>query len=234
MTYASSTTTETMSGTLDLGTVDSASQTLSVQGNAGGAWTAIVEVWQYGEVRKKEPAVRDVQDTTTKRPNIAQRGRAWYFGLPGMAQAIIAIVLILLAYGVGRASAQRGTTGNGTANGTAATTARHTTPAATAKPTATSKPKAWTTIHHFSGTTTQQTDTIAIPDGALIVWSCQKSDDYGGTFAITLNAPDGSAIDLVANTLGNDSGSYTLHDSGGSYFLKMDTYGENWTVDIQV
>lgn len=156
-----------------------------------------------------------------------------------ISQIVVGIVLLFALVGLG--SLVKPSSGNTSASGGSPTATSQrasgptATPAPTHAPTATPKPKAWTTIKHFSGSANQQTDTFHIPDGAHIVWKCASNDSYGGgNFIVTLYASDGSELDLIANTSGNDSGTYTLHDSGGSYYLNVSTFSENWTIDIQV
>ena len=106
------------------------------------------------------------------------------------------------------------------------------TPKPTATATATPKPKAWTTTFHKDGTASRQTETFHVSGQWKIVWSCQKSNDFGGNFAIEMYDSSGGLVDLVANTQDNDHGEWNGHQNG-DFYLKVDTYGENWSIDVQ-
>lgn len=161
--------------------------------------------------------------------------------LAGVAALIAVCVVCAACTGIVQGITGAGQTAGAQSNAGGQSTARINGPTATPRPTATAtatpKPKAWTTVKTFSGTATTSTDTFAIPDGAHIVWSCKKSDSFGGNFAVDLYQDDGTLVDLVANTQDDDSGTYTLHadpSSDGKYYLKVDTYSEKWTINVQV
>lgn len=158
----------------------------------------------------------------------------WFKGLGRGAQVgvgcVVLIVACVLCSGVGGALGL-GKTSTDTGNTSTATQA----PQATntpAKPTNTPKPKTWVTVHHLTGSANQQTETFHVGGQWRINWKCQKADDFGGNFAVTMYNSDGSYNDLVANSTDNNAGVYNGHGDGDVY-LKVDTYSENWTVDVQ-
>lgn len=129
--------------------------------------------------------------------------------------------------------------GNSTTTGsTGAAAATHaSTPSATntpKPPTATPKPKAWVTVQHFSGSANTQTPTFHLPDGSRIVWTAKASNSFGGDFSIEMDNSDGTYNDLVANvsTPPDQGATYTIHGDLDVY-LKVDTFGCNWTIQVQ-
>jgi hypothetical protein len=104
-----------------------------------------------------------------------------------------------------------------------------------AKPTATpTSPPQWVTVQHFSGTAAYQSPTFTVSGQWRIVWSCGVNNAYGGgNFIVEAYTSDGSYLDLVANTVGNGKGEWNGHQDGDIY-LKVNTFGETWSVDVQV
>lgn len=104
-------------------------------------------------------------------------------------------------------------------------------------PTATPKPKAWVTITggHITGSASQQTETFHVAGQWRIVWACQANDQFGGgNFIVELhNASDGSYVDLIANTTGNGGQTYNAHTGDGDFYLKVDTFDELYSLDVQ-
>ena len=104
-------------------------------------------------------------------------------------------------------------------------------------PTATPKPKAWVTITggHITGSASQQTETFHVSGQWRIVWACQANDQFGGgNFIVELhNASDGSYVDLIANTTGNGGQTYNAHTGDGDFYLKVDTFDELYSLDVQ-
>lgn len=110
-------------------------------------------------------------------------------------------------------------------------------PTDTPLPTATPKPKAWVTIDggHITGSASQQTETFHVAGQWRIVWACQANSQFGGgNFIVELHdASDGSYIDLIANTIGNGGQTYNAHTGDGAFYLKVDTFDELYSLDVQ-
>ena len=164
-----------------------------------------------------------------------QRPGNWFTRLNRGAQVGIGCLTLIVICGFCGAigSLVSNANGSNTANtSTSTSTSATQAPQATHAPTNTPKPKAWVTVKHLTGSANQQTETFHVGGQWRITWKCQKADDFGGNFAVTMYYSDGSYGDLVANTTDNNSGVYNGHGDGDVY-LKVDTYSENWTVDIQ-
>lgn len=103
-------------------------------------------------------------------------------------------------------------------------------------PTATPKPKAWVTTHHFSGSQNAQTPTFHLPDGSRIVWKATPTDTNANLFSVELDQSDSTYIDLVANTANMakaQSSTYNVHGDNDVY-LKIETDSVNYDIQVQV
>lgn len=93
----------------------------------------------------------------------------------------------------------------------------------------------WSTIQRFTGTTTQKTPLFAVPDEWRIVWTSKKADQYGGNFIVSVMNADGTPLDYaVVNTQDNDGATTYEHQGGGQVYLDVETYDEQWTVQVQI
>jgi hypothetical protein len=157
---------------------------------------------------------------------------AWWYWVGG---GIVAIVLCCGCAGIASLASHGGntTTGNSGGNIIAANQpGGSTTPNAT--PTATHTPQ-WTTVQKFSGTTSQKTPLFDVPSEWRIVWSCKKSNDFGGNFIVNVMNADGTPMDYaVVNTMDNDGSTTYEHQGDGQVYLDIQTYNEKWTIQVQV
>lgn len=166
-----------------------------------------------------------------------QRGNWWQRA--GTMQRVVVVVVVLALCGcVGLASslASQGTnSGASVLNTNQGGTGGQTTQQATKAPTSTPKPKKWTTIAHYSGSSNTQTDSMNIPDGAHVVWSYTASDQ-ANLCVIELYTGDNpfpeSMVD-EANGAMSDHGTYTVHGGGTSYF-KVSADSVSWSISVQV
>jgi hypothetical protein len=128
--------------------------------------------------------------------------------------------------------------GNNNTSGQVVATA---TPKATPKPTATAKPKVWTTVQTFSGNGSQQTGDFTVANTNFrLVWSCNPSSSFGGSYNVIVDVDptDTTQIGDIAaiNTMcqaGNTSGMTNIHDLSGTLYLNVTSEGA-WTIKVQV
>ena len=155
---------------------------------------------------------------------------AWWYWAGGGA---LALVLCCGVFAVASFAAHPGATGNNSSgNGSNANTAATSQPAATA--TATHIPQ-WTTVQQFSGSTSQKTPLFTVPNEWRIVWKCQKADEFGGNFIVSVMNADGSPLDFaVVNTQYNDGATTYEHQGSGQVYLDVQTYSEQWSIQVQV
>ena len=163
------------------------------------------------------------------------RPKWWYWAGGG------AVAIVLCCGGLGIASlAGHPSTGGESGNGAATATSQSAggvsgksrTPAATT--TATHAPQ-WTTVQQFSGTTSQKTPLFRVPNEWRIVWTCKKADEFGGNFIVNVMNADGTPLDYAAVNTQDDDGATTYeHQGGGQVYLDVQTYSEQWNIQVQV
>jgi hypothetical protein len=153
----------------------------------------------------------------------------WWRGAPlsariEVAAGVLALVVALCASGGLLSSLNSGIT--------------HAAPQANTTPTP--KPKTWHTIAAFSGSGNVQTPSLAIPDGARVVWSLVPTPAQGidGTLVIvdlydaTSSQPTDELINQ-ANVTSAATGTYTFH-GGGQYYFLVTANAVNWTIQVQI
>lgn len=115
------------------------------------------------------------------------------------------------------------------------------TPSATNTPAPTPTPThvpQWTVVQSFSGNGNKQTGTFNTPDDWRLVWTCDPSSDYFGSYNLIVDVDysDGTPLDIGAiNTIcqqGNTS-DYTEEHSGGDVYLSVVSEAA-WTLQVQV
>jgi hypothetical protein len=93
----------------------------------------------------------------------------------------------------------------------------------------------WTTVQQFSGTSAQKTPLFNVPQEWRIVWTCKKNDEFGGNFIVSVMGADGTPLDFAAVNTTNDDGATTYEHQGGQrVYLDVNTYGEQWSIQVQV
>ena len=110
-------------------------------------------------------------------------------------------------------------------------------PTPTVKPTPTHTPQ-WTVIQTFQGNGNKKTPTFTVPDDWRLVWSCNPSSSYGGSYNVMadVNNSDGSSLDAVAiNTIcqAGNIGDFTEEHQGGDVYLDVQSEAA-WTMKIEV
>jgi hypothetical protein len=164
------------------------------------------------------------------------RRPAWWYWVGG---GIVAVVLCCGCAGIASLANHSGATTSDNNGGNVAAANQsgggaNATVAPTAIPTATHTLQ-WTTVQKFSGTTSQKTPLFNVPGEWRIVWTCKKANDFGGNFSFAVMNADGSALDpLAVNTQDNDGSTTYEHQGDGQVYLDINTYGEQWTIQVQV
>ncbi len=117
----------------------------------------------------------------------------------------------------------------------------NTTPTATHPPaptaTATHTP-VWTVVQTFSGNGDEKTSLFNAPDSWRIVWSCDPSSSFGGSYNVMadVNYSDTTTLDYGAINAICQSGStsgMTNEYQGGKVYLDVTSEG-TWTIQIEV
>lgn len=160
-----------------------------------------------------------------------QRSKKWYWIGGGIA---LAIVLCCGCAGITSLAGHNSTTD--TQNSVGVNSSGGGTTTSGPAPTATTAHVAqWTTVQKFSGTTSQKTPLFTVPGEWRIVWKCQKANEFGGNFIVGVMNADGSPLDFAAvNTQGNDGATTYEHQGDGQIYLDVQTYSEQWSIEVQV
>lgn len=108
-------------------------------------------------------------------------------------------------------------------------------PAATPSPTPVPK---WTVVKTFHGNGNKKTPTFSVPDDWRLVWSCDPSSFYGGSYnvIVDVNNPDSSPLDPGAiNTIcqSGNTGDFTEEHQGGDVYLDVASEGA-WTLKVEI
>jgi hypothetical protein len=95
----------------------------------------------------------------------------------------------------------------------------------------------WTTTHTFTGNGTKKTAIFTAPDDWKIVWKCDPTTFYGGSYnlIVSVTGSDGSPIDPAAiNTIckAGNTRDMTEEHQGGQVYLDITSEGA-WTIQVQ-
>ena len=153
--------------------------------------------------------------------------------------------IILLIGSVSATPANSNTTVGNSPNQTPVVAATQTptqqpSPTATPTPTATPSPTpvpTWTVTQTFSGNGNKKTSDFVVPDHWRLVWSCNPSSFYGGSYNVIVDVDnvDGSYLDPAAiNTIcqSGNTGDFTEEYQGGDVYLDVNSEG-SWTLQVE-
>lgn len=112
------------------------------------------------------------------------------------------------------------------------------TPKPTIAPTFTATPApTWVTVQTFSGespndTANPKTADFTISGSWRVNWTCKRLASSDGSCQMRLQSTDGTYEDVVANTIGNNSGTYQ-GPKDGSFHFQISVFKEGWNIEVQ-
>lgn len=166
-------------------------------------------------------APSQVPPSPPKRPRL----KKWQWALIGIGAVLLLGIIAAIANGGSQS----------TPTNPASTTAPSQATTKPVAPTATSVPKQWVTVQHFTGSQNSQTATFHVADGNRIVWTATPTNTTANIFSIEMYTSDGSYAALIANT-GNltkvDTSTYTVHGNSDVY-LKISTLYVRYDISVQ-
>lgn len=174
-------------------------------------------------------------------PQQQQRPGNWFTRLGRPAQVGIGCLALIVICGLcgGISSLITNANGGNTTASTSTSTDATQALQATHAPTATPKPKAWVTVHHFSGTGNEQTDSFDVKDGDHVVSNCTTNSEanlfiadlYADGTSAGNDFPYAQLVDRANEPCSKQT--YTVHEGDAKVYLHVESDSITWTIDVQ-